>query len=52
LARGGLHPALRSGAAVAHLTGAAIHLGTRPGPSQLGTQVARALYGGVGQSGR
>jgi hypothetical protein len=47
LARGKLHPALGSGGAIPQLRGGTIHLDAGRNPASMGTQLARAIYGGL-----
>jgi len=51
LADGGLNPAFLSGGAVPHMPAPAIHLGRGNNPSQVGTQIAQAVYGGLKSPG-
>ncbi|MFI5101921.1 MAG: hypothetical protein ACHP9V_00980 [Terriglobales bacterium] len=48
LMEGGLSPELRSGGAVPHVRGGAIELGQGSHPARLGTQIAGAVYRGIG----
>ena len=48
LADGGLSPALRAGGAVPSLPAGGIQLAAQSGPTHLGQQIARAVYGGLG----
>jgi hypothetical protein len=48
LREGGLSPDLRSGGAVPHVRGGAIKLGQGSHPAGLGTQIAGAVYRGIG----
>ena len=50
LARGGVSPELRSGGAVSSLRARAIQLSREGSPSHLGKQIARSVYGGIGES--
>ena len=50
LARGGVAPELRSGGAVPSLKADAIRLSSDGTPARLGKQIARAVYGGIGES--
>lgn len=50
LAAGGLSPALRAGGTVPRAPGGAIELVRDAHPAQLGRQIARAVYGGLGRS--
>jgi hypothetical protein len=52
LARGGVSPGLRSDGALPSLTAPAIQLSRGGSPSHLGKQIARAGYGGLGESRR
>lgn len=49
LAEGGLAAGFLSGGAVPAVRAGAIELGSTQGPVQLGQQIARAVYGGIGQ---
>lgn len=49
LAEGGLSPDLASGGAVPSLHGGSIQIAGAGGPGGLGQQIARAVYGGIGQ---
>jgi hypothetical protein len=44
----GVSTHLRSGGAVPELRAASMHLGERTTPRRLGRQIARAIYGGLG----
>jgi hypothetical protein len=48
LKRGGLSQELRSGGALPSVRGGAIELGHGTGPARLGTQIAGAVYRGIG----
>jgi hypothetical protein len=48
LAEGGLSPELRSVGALQSVPGGAIELGQGPHPARLGTQIAGAVYHGIG----
>ncbi len=48
LRQGGLSPELRPGGAVPYLRGGAIALGQGSQPTRLGTQIAGAVYRGIG----
>jgi hypothetical protein len=48
LMEGGLLPELRSGGAVQHVRGGAIELSQRSHPARLGSQIAGAVYRGIG----
>ena len=48
LMEGGLLPELRSGGAVPHVRGGAIELSQRSHPARLGSQIAGAVYRGIG----
>jgi hypothetical protein len=48
LMEGGLSPDLRSGGAVPRVRGGAIELGQGSNPARLGTQIAGAVYRGIG----
>ncbi len=48
LMEGGLLPELRSGGAVPHVGGGAIELSQRFHPARLGSQIAGAVYHGIG----
>jgi hypothetical protein len=48
LMKGGLLPELRSGGAVPHVHGGAIELSQRSHPARLGSQIAGAVYRGIG----
>jgi hypothetical protein len=48
LARGGVAMGLMAGGAVPSLPGGAIHLAEGNDPTYLGTQIARAVHGGIG----
>lgn len=48
LMEGGLSPEIRSGGAVPYLRGGAIALGQSSHPARLGTQIAGAVYRGIG----
>jgi hypothetical protein len=50
LTEGGLAPELRGGGAVPSLRGGAIELGQSSHPAKLGTQIAGAVYRGIGTS--
>jgi hypothetical protein len=52
LARGGISPEARSGGAVPSLRAPSIQVSRDGSPSRLGKQIARAVYGGIGESGR
>ena len=49
LANGGLDDALQSGGALYHVRAAGIQLAHDGSPAQLGEQIARAVYGGIGK---
>ena len=48
LMQGGLSPELRSGGALPSVRGGAIELGQGSNPARLGTQIAGAVYRGIG----
>ena len=48
LMEGGLSPDLRSGGAVPSVRGGAIELSQRSHPTRLGSQIADAVYRGIG----
>jgi hypothetical protein len=48
LTEGGLSPELRQGVALPYVRGGAIELGEGQHPARLGTQVAGAVYRGIG----
>ena len=48
-ASGGLHPELRGGVALPTLATAEMHLRHGAAPAQIGRQIARALYRGIGR---
>ena len=48
LMEGGLSPDLRSGGAVPRVRGGAIELGQGSNPARLGSQIAGAVYRGIG----
>jgi hypothetical protein len=48
LTEGGLSPDLRSGGAMPHVRGGAIELGQGSPSARLGTQIAGAVYRGIG----
>ena len=48
LADGGLAPDLLAGGAVPRVQGSTIKLQPESNPSQLGQQIAQAVYGGIG----
>jgi len=48
LTEGGLSPELRPGGALPYLRGGAIELGQGSHPARLGTQIAGAVYRGIG----
>jgi hypothetical protein len=48
LMEGGLSPELRPGGAVPSVRGGAIELGQGSNPARLGTQIAGAVYRGIG----
>jgi len=48
LANGNLHPDFAGGIALHKLTVPGIQLAESPQPTQLGQQIARAVYGGIG----
>ena len=48
LADGGLAPDLVVGGAVPRVPGGTIELTSKSNPSQLGQQIAQAVYGGIG----
>ena len=50
LAAGGVSPDLRSGGAVPSLRANPFRLSGDSSPSHLGKQIARAVYGGIGES--
>jgi hypothetical protein len=52
LARGGVSTELRSGGAVPSLRANSIQLSGEGSPARLGKQIARAVYGGIGESGK
>jgi hypothetical protein len=45
----GLHPSLQSGIAVPSVRADAVSLNAGSNPTQIGQQIARAVYGGIGQ---
>jgi hypothetical protein len=47
---GGLSPEFRTGGAVARVHGGSIELGKGSNPAKLGTQIAGAVYRGIGAS--
>lgn len=49
LTAGGLHHALQSGLAVPSLRADDLRLNADTHPTQLGQQIAQAVYGGIGQ---
>lgn len=49
LSAGGLHSSLQSGIAVPSVRADAVSLNTGSNPQQIGQQIARAVYGGIGQ---
>ena len=49
LSEGGLASQLTSGVATPRIVGAAIQLSGGNGPTELGRQIAGAVYGGIGQ---
>ncbi|HEX6899538.1 MAG TPA: hypothetical protein VF789_07495 [Thermoanaerobaculia bacterium] len=49
LAEGGVGPDLASGIAVPSVRAAGIEMGADGSPQQLGTQIARSVYGGIGK---
>lgn len=49
LADGEVSPGLLSDGAVAHVPGGTIQMSGQSDPAGIGRQVARALYGGIGQ---
>ena len=49
LAAGGLEPGLQAGGALPSLPGGEIRLINDGTPKQLGTQIARSVYRGIGQ---
>jgi hypothetical protein len=50
LAAGGLSPALLAGGALPFVPAAAIQLDAGGGPAQWGTQIAQAVYSGLGEN--
>jgi hypothetical protein len=48
LAANGVGAGLQSGAALASIRPGAIQLGPNSGPAQIGRQIARAVYSGIG----
>lgn len=48
LTEGGLSPEIRLGGAVPSVRGGAIELGPSSSPQRLGSQIARAVYLGIG----
>lgn len=48
LAAGGVAPGLRAGGAVPSLPGGTVQLAEAGDPTHLGTQIARAVHGGIG----
>jgi hypothetical protein len=49
LAEGGLSPELAAGGAVPSLPAGTVQLAANGSPAHLGTQIARAVYGGMGR---
>jgi len=49
LSEGGISPQLLSGEAVPRLAASDMRLTGAESPKQVGTQIARALYGGIGK---
>lgn len=49
LAAGGVAPSLRAGGAVDRVPGRAVQLTGDGDPAHLGTQIARAVHGGIGE---
>jgi hypothetical protein len=49
LAAEGLAPGLATGGTVPRLTAPALQVGADTGPTHLGTQIAQAVYGGIGK---
>ena len=49
LSAGGLHANLQSGAALPSVRADALQLSADSHPTQLGRQIAQAVYGGIGQ---
>jgi hypothetical protein len=49
LAEGGLYPELAAGGAVPSLPAGNVEMTGDGNPAQLGTQIARAVYGGIGR---
>ena len=48
IAEGGLAPGLLAGGAAPYLPAGALQLAAESDPAGLGTQIAQALYGGIG----
>lgn len=49
LAEGGVAASLRAGGAVPSRRGGSIHLADGKDPAHLGSQIARAVHGGIGE---
>ena len=49
LSAGGLHASLQSGIAVPSVRAGAVSLNGGNNPKQIGQQIARAVYGGIGR---
>ena len=49
LTAGGLHASLQSGIALPSVRAGALQLNADSNPKQIGQQIARAVYGGIGQ---
>jgi hypothetical protein len=45
----GLRHELRQGGAVPQVRAGGLQVGAKPSPRQLGTQIARSVYGGIGK---
>lgn len=49
LTANGLHHELQQGGAVPQVRAPGMQVGSKPSPRQLGTQIARSVYGGIGK---
>jgi hypothetical protein len=50
LTENGLHHELQQGGAVPQVKADTLQVGVNPSPRQLGTQIARSVYGGIGKT--
>jgi len=46
----GLRHELQQGGALPQVRAGALQVGAKPSPTQLGTQIARSVYGGIGKT--